>query len=254
MRNIWTIAWREFKQYFGSPVFFTLAGMIFLFLGAIFALQIYQVLQSSSAQALDGQIMLGPLLTLFLFTMPALTMRLLSEESRQGTLEILLTAPVRDIELVVGKFLGAFMFATTLLAATWIYPLFLQAITKPNGIDQGPLVSSYVIFLLLTGALIGIGLIFSAIFSNSMAAFFSALATGLALWVSGSLASYFSYAGGLGGSSPLGTILQYMDFTSHFYNSAYYGTLALQDVVYYLTIIILALFITTRIVESKRWR
>src|SRR4030042_813943 len=116
MRNIGVSAWEEFRQYFGSPIAYFLAIVIFLFLGIVFALDLVQTMSNTySAQVLEGTIVLGPLLTLVLFATPAITMRLLAEENGAGTLELLLTAPVRDAELVIGKWLGAGMFAGGLL-------------------------------------------------------------------------------------------------------------------------------------------
>lgn len=255
MRNVWTIAWKEFKLYFSTPIFYVIATMVFLFLGIIFSMDLIQTISSSStSQTLDGQIMLGPLLTILLFATPAITMRLLAEENSLGTIELMLTAPVRDAELIIGKWLGATLFVSVLIGLTWIYPIFLHAITKPNGIDQGPLVSSYLVLLLLVGALVSIGVCVSAPFKNVTAAFFASLVVSLGLWISGLGASAMSYAGGTGGTSLWGTILQYIDFTSHFYNTAYAGRLDLKDIVFYVSIIVLMLFFATRIIESRRWR
>jgi ABC-2 type transport system permease protein len=255
MRNIGIIAWKEFRQYFGSPIAYVVGVVIFLFLGVVFSLNLVQTVSSSyTAQELPGTSVLGPLLTLLLFSTPAITMRLLAEENGQGTLELLLTAPLSDTELVIGKWLGALMFSSVILALTWVYPIFLQAITKPNGIDQGPLVSSYIVLFLLVGALLAIGLGLSSLFSNSTAAFFASLVVGLGLWVSSLVTSTLSYMGSMGGTSLWGTVLQYVDFTSHFYNTAYAGRLDLTDIVYYVSIIALMLFFATRIIESKRWR
>jgi ABC-2 type transport system permease protein len=255
MRNVWTIAWKEFKLYFSTPIFYVIATMVFLFLGIIFSMDLIQTISnSSSTQTLDGQVMLGPLLTILLFATPAITMRLLAEENSLGTIELMLTAPVRDAELIIGKWLGATLFVSVLIGLTWIYPIFLHAITKPNGIDQGPLVSSYIVLLLLVGALVSIGVCVSAPFKNVTAAFFASLVVSLGLWVSGLGASAMSYAGGTGGTSLWGTILQYIDFTSHFYNTAYAGRLDLKDIVFYVSIIVLMLFFATRIIESRRWR
>jgi len=181
-------------------------------------------------------------------------MKLLAEERGQGTLELLLTAPVRDSELVVGKWTGALLFSAVVLALTWVYPIFLQAITKPDGIDQGPLVSSYIILFLLVGSLLAIGVGISSMFKSQAAAFFASLVVSLGLWVSGLVTTTLSYMGSMGGQSLLGTVLQYLDFTSHFYNTAYIGTLDLKDIVYYVSIIALSLFFATRVIESKRWR
>ncbi len=255
MRNIWTIAWKEFKLYFSTPIFYFIATMVFLFLGIIFSMDLLQTIGSgSSTQELPGQTMLGPLLTILLFATPAITMRLLAEENSLGTIELMLTAPVRDAELIIGKWLGATMFVSVLIGLTWIYPIFLHAITKPSGIDQGPLVSSYLVLLLLASALVSIGVCVSAPFKNVTAAFFASLMVSLGLWVSGLGASAMSYSGGTGGTSLWGTILQYIDFTSHFYNTAYAGRLDLKDIVFYISIIVVMLFFATRIIESRRWR
>jgi ABC-2 type transport system permease protein len=255
MRNIGIIAWKEFKQYFNSPIAYATGVVIFLFLGIVFALDLTQTMSNTySAQTLPGTAVLGPLLTLLLFATPAITMRLLAEENGAGTLELLLTAPVSDAELVIGKWCGAALFGVVILAMTWVYPIFLQAITKPNGIDQGPLVSSYIILLLLVGALLAVGVAVSSLFSNPTAAFFASLVVSLGLWVSGLATNTLSYMGQAGGTTLWGTVLQYMDFTSHFYNTAYAGTLDLKDIVYYVSLIALSLFFATRVIESKRWR
>jgi ABC-2 type transport system permease protein len=255
MRNIWTIAWKEFKLYFGTPIFYIIGTLIFLFLGIVFAMDIVQTVgNTSSPQTLDGQIMLGPLLTLLLFATPAITMRLVAEENSLGTIELMLTAPVRDSELIIGKWLGGTMFASVLVGLTWIYPIFLQAITKPDGIDQGPLVSSYLVILLLAAALVAIDVCVSSPFKNVTAGFFAGLVVSLGLWLSGLISSALTNAGGTGGTSLWGTILQYTDFTSHFYNTAYAGRLDLKDIVFYVSIIVLMLFFATRIIESRRWR
>jgi ABC-2 type transport system permease protein len=255
MRNIWTIAWKEFKLYFSTPIFYVIATLVFLFLGIIFAMNIVQNIGGgTSASALEGQSMLGPLLTILLFTTPAITMRLVAEENSLGTIELMLTAPVRDSELIIGKWLGAALFTSVLIGLTWIYPIFLHAITKPNGIDQGPLVSSYLVLLLLTGALLAIGVCVSAPFKNVTAAFFASLVVSLGLWLSSLVSSALSYTGGSGGTTLWGTILSYLDFTSHFYNTAYIGRLDLKDIVFYVSLIVLMLFFATRIVESRRWR
>jgi ABC-2 type transport system permease protein len=218
-------------------------------------MDLVQTIGSGSAtQSLPGPTMLGPLLTILLFATPAITMRLLAEENSLGTIELMLTAPVRDAELIIGKWLGATMFVSVLIGLTWIYPIFLHAITKPSGIDQGPLVSSYLVLLLLASALVSVGVCVSAPFKNVTAAFFASLMVSLGLWVSGLGASAMSYSGGAGGTSLWGTILQYIDFTSHFYNTAYAGRLDLKDVVFYISIIVIMLFFATRIIESRRWR
>ena len=243
MRNIWIIATHEFRQYFISPVAYAVAAMIFLVLGVIF----YSNLGASilNQYAPDGQAVLAPLATLLLFGVPAITMRLIADESRSGTIELLLTAPVRDAELVVGKWLGGMSFSLVILAGTWIFPIILNAITSP-GIDQGPLVSSYLGMLLMIMAMVAIGVMASAMFSNPIASYFTTLGVLLLLWV---ISLPVQAASGTAS-----TVLSYLDFSGHFYNNAYAGVIDTSDIVYYVSLTALALFAGTRVVEARRWQ
>jgi ABC-2 type transport system permease protein len=160
VRNIWIIASKEFRQYFISPVAYAVATLVFLILGGIFFINVYFALRGSQIDP-DGRLVLGPLVTILLFATPAVTMRLLAEEQRMGTIELLLTAPIRDWEVVVGKWLGAFLFMLVILAFTWVYPLILNRMTSP-GIDQGVLISAYLGLVLLVGSMLAIGVLVSA--------------------------------------------------------------------------------------------
>jgi ABC-2 type transport system permease protein len=248
MRNIWTIAKREFRQYFISPVAYIVAFMLFLILGIFF----YANLAAASVQQFSGnpyapgiQVILGPFVTILLFTSPAITMRTLAEEQRMGTLELLLTAPVRDWELVVGKWLGAFLFMLVLIAGTWIYPIVLNNLVEP-GIDQGVLVSGYLGLILMIGAILAIGVSISSLFNNQIAAFFAFLAVLLVLWLVGNVSQA---SGGVGSE-----ILGYLDLDDHFFSSFFLGVIELKDIIYYLSVTVLALFLGTINVEMRRWR
>ncbi len=243
MRNVWIIASREFRTYFVSPVAYALAAMIYLILGGIFFINIYFGLQTGQISP-DGRMVIGPLVTILVFATPAVTMRLLADEQRMGTMELLLTAPVRDWELVLGKWLGAFEFLLLVLAVTWVYPFILQRMTSP-GIDQGVLVAAYLGLLLMVAAMLGIGVLISALFRSSVAAFFVTLAILLGLWILGGLSS------GAGGGSQLAG---YLSFVDHFYNNFYRGILNLGDAAYFLSLTILSIFIGSQVVEARRWR
>jgi ABC-2 type transport system permease protein len=243
MRNIWTIAKREYKLYFNSPIAYIVAFIILLILGIIF----YANLQAGMIQgyAPGVEMILGPLLTLFLFGTPAITMRLLAEEQRMGTIELLLTAPVRDYELVVGKWLGGWLFLLTIIAVTMIFPFVLNTLVDP-GIDQGPLMTGYLGLLLLSAALVAIGVAISALFSNQIAAFFTTLGVLLVLWL---ISMPTQIAGESGGD-----LLRYLDITEHLYATLYRGVIDLSDVVYFLSLTALALFLGSVVVEMRRWR
>lgn len=243
MRNVWTIASREFKHYFSSPAAYMVAFMLLLIMGIIF----YANIAGSIMQQFPPtvQAVLGPLMTLLLFATPAITMRLLAEEQRLGTMELLLTAPIRDWELVVGKWLGGLLFMLSVLAVTWLYPLFMNQMVDP-GIDQGPLFTGYLGVLLFTAALVAIGTAVSSLFANQIAVFFATLGIYLILWLI-SLPSQVLGAGG-------GELLRYLDFSEHFYNTFYVGVIDLSDIVYFLSLTALALFLGSMSVETRRWR
>src|SRR3972149_3635002 len=163
MRNIWTIAKREYKLYFMSPVAYVIAFLFLIWIGRIYYLNMKYAIQQAMYQpdVPTAVVAISPMILILVFTMPAITMRLLSEEQRSGTIELLLTAPVRDWDVVVGKWLGAFLFMLTLLAITWIFPIVLNMMVTP-GIDQGLLLSGYLGVILLTASLLAIGVAISA--------------------------------------------------------------------------------------------
>lgn len=243
MHNIWVIAEREFRHYFISPIAYLLAIAMFLILGILFYVN---VLAASLQQYAPGiQITLGPMVTLLLFMTPAITMRTIAEENKSGTLELLLTAPVRDWELVIGKWLGAFLMMGTLIFITWFFPIALNQMVDP-GVDQGVMLTGYLGIFLLTSSILAIGVMTSSFFSNQIAAFLATLGILLVLW----LISLFSQVEGATGSS----FLSYLSITDHFYNSFMYGIIDLKDAVYYISVTILALFIGTKSVEMRRWQ
>lgn len=242
MRNIWTIARKEFRQYFISPVAYAAALMVLLILGIIFYANLVSAVVQQFAPTIQS--ILSPLTTLLLFTTPAVTMRCLSEEQRSGTLELLLTAPVRDSELVIGKWLGAFLFMMTIVAVTCLYPLILSRLISP-GLDAGLVISGYLGMTLLVSTIVAVGVMASSLFSNQVATYFTTLGILLALWLLGYLAQV------LGSGA---AFLAYMDVSQHFYNTFYQGIIELKDVIYYLSMTVLALFLGTMAIQTRRWR
>jgi len=249
MRNIWTIAKREYDHYFISPIAYVVAFMILLTIGIIFAINIYFFMQNafqSFGQTPDMSSLTGAFAFLLVLSVPALTMRLISDEARMGTLELLLTAPLRDFELVAGKWLGAFLFILTILAVTLVYPIILNSLVDP-GIDQQLMMSSYLGVILVAAAFLALGVGISALFTNQVAAFFVTLSAFVFLWwLIGFPASV------LQGSAS--EVLQYLDMKTHFYNALNVGNIKLADLVYFVSLIALGLFIGTTAVETRRWR
>ena len=247
MKNIWTIAKREYDNYFNSPLAYVVAFSIFLPIGIYFSL----IMFVSSQQAMQGgpAPASAPINWLFVFLMiflsPALTMRLVSDEARMGTLELLLTAPIRDFELVAGKWLGAFLFVFSLIAVTLVFPIIINNYVSP-GIDWMVVISSYIGVILICGALLALGTGISALFTNQFAAFFVTLGLFFFLWFMVSLPASYLPQGG--------DVLNYLSLSTHFSQSMNNGTINLGDIVYYLSLIALGLFAGTTAVEIRRWR
>lgn len=248
MRNVWTIARREYKHYFISPIAYVVALMIFLTVGILFVLNVSQAADWAmyyGSPPPDIRIIVGPMAFLFLLASPALTMRLLADEQRMGTLELLLTAPVQDWELVVGKWLGAFLFLLSVIALTLIFPIVLNRLVNP-GIDQGMMIAGYLGVILVAAAFLSIGTAISSFFSNQFAAFFATLVVYLLLWwVLGWPAQVLPTGG---------DVFRYLDMSAHFYDTMTNGIIALSDIVYYLSLTSLGLFLGTIAVEIRRWR
>lgn len=244
MRNIYYIAFKEFKHLFVSPIAYAIASIILLIMGLLFYLSVLQAAFQQFAPSI--QIVLGPLSTILLFTVPAITMRSLAEEQRAGTLELLLTAPVRDWEVIIGKWLGSVLFIFLILLITWVYPIIMNQLVQP-GIDQGLMVAGYLGLFLMVCSFLAIGVAVSSLFSNQIAAFFATFGILLVLWLIGFPAQIMGALGGVG-------ILQYLSIQDHFFSSFYTGVLELKDIVYYLSVIAIALFLGSVSVETRRWR
>jgi ABC-2 type transport system permease protein len=247
MRNIWTIAKREYDNYFNSPLAYVVAFAILFPVGIIFSI----IMFGASEQSMFG----GPAPTieqitswfviLLIFFCPAVTMRLLSDEARMGTLELLLTAPVRDFELVAGKWLGAFLFIFSLIAITLIFPIVMDNYITP-GLDWKLVISAYLGVILVTAALIALGVGISAVFSNQFVAFFVTFVLFFFIWMLVGIPAFFMQNGG--------DVFKYLSIGTHFFDSMNKGTIALGDIVYFLSLTGLGLFIGTTAVEIRRWR
>jgi len=249
MRNIWTIAKREYDHYFISPIAYVVAFLMLFTMGVIFFVNLnYFRLNAMQlfGQTPDVSPLTGAFAFLLVLSAPAITMRLLSDEARMGTLELLLTAPLRDFELVAGKWLGGLLFILTILGVTLVYPIILNGLVDP-GIDQQLMMSSYLGVILVAAAFLALGVGISALFTNQVAAFFVTLIVFVFFWwLIGFPASVLQ-----GNASE---IFRYLDMKTHFYNAFNVGSIKLADVIYFVSLIALGLFIGTSAVETRRWR
>lgn len=243
MRNTWTVAKREFNMYFASPVAYAVAFGLLLVQGLFFYADFGSSVLFGAPP--DPTRSVSLFVTLLLFFAPAITMRLMAEEQRTGTLELLLTAPVREWELVTGKWLAAFGFVGLLVVLNATYAVILSRFVTP-GLDVGSLAAAYVGLFLAVGAMLAIGVFGSSLFSNQIAAFFAIMGLVLVMWV---ISYPVQNETGL-----LASVLKHLSFSDHYYTNFLSGVVNLTDVVYFVTVIVLFLFLAARVVESRRWR
>jgi ABC-2 type transport system permease protein len=243
MRGTWIIFQREVSQFFVSPVAYLIA---FAFLMTTAVLFNSDVAFAVTVRPTDPAVIPNFLAFALVFIAPLLTMRMLAEESREGTLELLLTAPVNDMSIVVGKFLSAWLYYSVLLGLTFLYQLILIAITLTPP-DLGHAVSAYLGIWLYGGATLAVGLLFSAVSENQIVAAFLGTAALLLLWLG-------ETAGEIVANIDLARLLRTLTLPGHFSTSFAAGIIRAEDVAYYAGLMVVMLFITVRIVESHRWR
>ncbi len=246
MRNAAIIARREFGAFMVSPIFWVMSAAFLFFFGLVFWIYTTQSqVPGVTAPQAEMRPLLGLLATILLFAAPLLSMRLLAEEQRSGTLELLMTSPVNDWQVVAGKWLGAFAVFVIMIAMTAFHVLIMSQLAT-NGMDPGPLWSSYLGIVLLGACLIALGMLTSALTENQIIAGFLGIMLVMVLW-------FLPLVGEIGGESVLTSSLAFLGISGH-YESFGMGVVDSRDLVFFVTLTIGALYLATRILESRRWR
>ena len=252
--NVLTICRKELSGYFRSPIaygvmfFFALiAGYFFYAATAIFIRQTLQSVMMGQSTPMDVnewvvRSVLSNVAVVGLFMVPMITMRLFAEEKRTGTIELLATSPLRDMEIILGKWLAALLLYASMLAISLINIVTLYMYGKP---DWRPLLIGYLGLLLQGGCMLALGAFVSSCTKNQIVAAVAGFGILLLLWV-------INWASSLDNTA-LTKVLDYLSITNHFDNFSK-GVLDSKDVVFYLTFIIFGLFLTARSMESMRWR
>ncbi|MDQ6693394.1 MAG: ABC transporter permease [Chloroflexota bacterium] len=236
MRNALFIAGKELRSYFVSPIAYVIVAFWLVGTGLFFSL----VAASGDASL---QSVFGVIIVLLLLLAPALTMRLIAEESRTGTLELLLTSPVKDWSVVVGKFLGALGLFVAMMALTLFYPLLLSLFG--GNPDWGPIWSGYLGLLLLGMAFLSVGIFASALTSNQMVSAVISFVILLVLFVINQVAQNVGPG--------LSSFLTNLSLSGRF-DPFTRGVVDLKDVVFFLTFTAAVLFITVQVLEARRYR
>ena len=254
MGNILAIAQKELKSYFASPIAYIVIGFFALVFGYFFyALLLFFDRQSMQMAGLGGaaqpvnvnEQMIRPVfqnaMVILLFVLPMITMRTYSEEKRSGTIELLLTSPLTDFQIIVGKFLGAMGLYAAMLGVTLIHMAILFAVGDPEWL---PVLTTYLGMLLMGGCFISVGLLISSLTKNQIVAAMATFVVFLMLWIINWVAAFF----------PTGqAVLNYLSITDHL-DDFTRGIIDTRHLVYYLSFMAFGLFLTSRSVDTERWR
>jgi ABC-2 type transport system permease protein len=254
MQALWAVYKREVTLYFKSFIGYGIAVALMGFIGFYFQLILNDVVNSQAyggggiaAADLAKAIVFVFTFLLFLIS-PLLTMRLLSEESREGTLELLMTLPMGEWVFVVGKFLAAWTFYTFLLALTLIH---VGMFAQLGPINPGIFFSAYLGAWLYGGATMAICIIWSAITEDQLVAAFLGATVILMLYLAGNIGAS---VGESGIGAQISNIVRELGLQPHFQETMIEGVMRAQDVVYFILVIVVSLFLATLIVGTRRWR
>ena len=254
MRNVLAVAGKELRAYFHSPIaylvmalFAVLCGFFFYNYTAAFVVQTFRMMATgqmapnvSINEYIIRPLYEGVLTVVLLLLIPLVTMRLFAEEKRSGTIELLLTSPLTDLQIILGKFLGALALYGVLMLLSFLYIGLLFLYGNPNA---KPLLADALGLFLFGGALLSLGMWISTLTKNQIIAGVVAFALFLLLYVFDWVNSY--------SSSNAGRVMSYMALTTHFDNFAK-GVIDSSDVVYYLSVIVVGIFLTARSVEALK--
>ncbi len=252
--NTWTIAKKELNSYFRSPIAYGVMAFFALIAGYFFYVAVVYFVRRGIESSMMGQsfpmdvneFVIRPVFSnisvIGLFLIPMITMRLFAEEKRTGTIELLLTSPISDMSIILGKWLGGMMLYAAMLLLSALSMALLFAYGQP---DWRPIAIGYLGLLLQGGAILALGTFISNCTKNQIVAGVAGFAVALLLWVIDWVSSFET--------SITARILSYLSVLQHF-DSFGKGVLDTKDIVYYLSVIFVGLFLTARSMESLRWR
>ncbi|HEY3384465.1 MAG TPA: ABC transporter permease [Vicinamibacterales bacterium] len=253
MTNILAIARKEWRGYFASPIGYVVIGMYAIIFGYFYTVGLSWFLRQSmqGPQMGGGPLNVNQQLIRYVFlnstvitllVVPLITMRTYSEEKRSGTIELLMTSPITDFQIVIGKFLGAMSLYAAMLGITVIHIAVLFVYGNP---EWKPVVSGYLGLLLLGGAFVSVGLFFSSLTKNQIVAGMFTFAVLLLLWVVDWVGNFLG---------PVGEkIVTSLSLTGHL-EDFLRGVIDSQHLIFYLSFITFGLFLTAKSVDSERWR
>jgi ABC-2 type transport system permease protein len=230
------LAKKEFRSYFDSPIAYVVITLFLLIAGWQFSTTLFL------SNTPDLRTLFGIIRFILLFFVPALSMRLISEERRLGTIELLMTLPIKDWQLVLGKFISAYLLIIITLFLTLIHYVTISALGEP---DFGATVAGYLGLILIVGVYLSIGIFTSSLSQNQIVAFILAFVIVFALFLLDKIVFFFP--------GFLATLLEYLSIDYHFNNIAR-GVIDSRDLIYYFSLMFLFLFLTVQTLESRKWK
>lgn len=238
MRNVWTITWRELRAYFASPLAYVLSAGFLALAGVFFAFDIYFSREASMRN------LLVTIVFIFLLLAPALTMRLLAEEQRMGTLELLLTAPLHDWQVVVGKFLGSLILYLVMFILPMVYYVLILVVFGPP--DYGPLATGFLGLILMGAAFLAVGVFASSLTQNQVIAAVVSMGILIVMWVADAFTNLI-------GTGLVSDVLNFIAIPRH-YPDFFRGVINSTDILYALSVVVVSLFFATQALQTRRWR
>jgi len=236
MHQVLTLAKKEFRSYFDSPIAYVVITLFLLISGWQFSTALF--LSNSP----DLRTLFSIIRFILLFFVPALSMRLISEERRLGTIELLMTLPIKDWQLVLGKFLSAYLLIIVTLLLTGIHYITISILGQP---DFGATFAGYLGLILVVGVYLAIGIFTSSLSQNQIVAFILAFAIVFVFFMLDKIIFFFP--------GFLASLLEYISIDYHF-NNISRGVIDSRDLIYYFSLMFLFLFLTVQTLESRKWK
>lgn len=255
MRAIWTIAWRDCKAILTSPIFYLTTTVCTLLWSFNFVRKVGEFAQASSLppQYNQGRTLniyyhlfldhISLINLIFLFAIPAITMRLISEEKKSGTYGLLLTSPITATSIAVGKYLAGFLVAFTMISIAFLYPLGLRLFTE---FPLAPLFSAFLGVTFMVGTYVAVGLFASSLTQSQVLSVILGFVLNLVLW-------FISQGSQMSDNPTVSAIFEYLHFPMQFH-SFLRGTVSTSSIIFFISAIGFFVFLSQRVVESSRWR
>ena len=236
MHQVLVLAKKEFRSYFDSPVAYVVIALFLLIAGWQFSTALFL------GNSADLRTLFSMQRFILLFFIPALSMRLIAEEKRLGTIELLMTLPIKDWQLVLGKFLAAYLLVAITIFLTLIHYITISILGEP---DFGAAIGGYLGIVLIVGVYLSIGIFTSSLTQNQIVAFIVSFVIIFTLFILRSVIVFFP--------GFIATILEYLSIDYHF-NNISRGVIDSRDLIYYFSMMFLFLFLTVQSLESRKWK